>query len=367
MLKNLIFFLIIVPLITPQKNIEEIKTQITESCNDPTHKHYTQISLGYITPWKKKGYEMVEKYYNKFDIISPTWFELKGDNYGDEFNIRIDGGNNVDMSYLKEIRSKNPNMKIIPRLHCDKLSYEDYKNWFNGKSLDNFIKILLRRADYNNLDGFIFDCIQFWMNEDIYKYFTKALPLISDALHKKNKQIIITLFPYSENDIKNEVNDKNFEYLSNYIDYFNIMTYDYLQYSNQEKNDNEDLFNAPLNWIKQTIDYYVPNNNTKLLQKILLGLPFHGYIIEKNDRRKGSILDSDKYEMFVNTIDEGLKWDEIACEHTIMGKEDNIDIVAIYPTRDFFKERLKYSIDKKLGGIAIWDIGNGIENFMNEF
>ena len=69
--------------------------------------------------------------------------------------------------------------------------------------------------------------------------------------------------------------------------------------------------------------------------------------------------------MFVNTIDEGLKWDEIACEHTIMGKEDNIDIVAIYPTRDFFKERLKYSLDKKLGGIAIWDIGNGIENFMN--
>ena len=118
MLKKQILFLIILPLIFSQKNIEEIKTQITESCSDPTHKHYSQISLGYITPWKRKGYEMVEKYYNKFDIISPTWFELKGDNYGGEFNIRIDGGNNVDMSYLKDIRLKNPNMKILPRLHC---------------------------------------------------------------------------------------------------------------------------------------------------------------------------------------------------------------------------------------------------------
>ena len=361
---NLIIVIVILKVIESQKNIEEIKNQLTENCSNPTHKHYPLITLGYITPWKRKGYEMVEKYYNKFNIISPTWFELKGDNYGGEFNIRIDGGNNVDMSYLKDIRLKNPNLKIIPRLHCEQLSIDDYKTWFSGKSLDNFIKILIRRADYNNLDGFIFDCIHFWINEEVFNSFSKALPLISKALHDKNKNIIITLFPYTENKIINEVNDKNIEYLSNYVDYFNIMTYDYLQYSNEENNN---LFNAPLNWIKKTINYYVPNNNTNILQKILLGLPFHGYLIEKNDKRKGSILDSDKYEMFVNTIDEGLKWDEIACEHTIIGKENNKDIVAIYPTRDFFKERLKYSLDKKLGGIAIWDIGNGIENFMNEF
>ena len=35
------------------------------------------------------------------------------------------------------------------------------------------------------------------------------------------------------------------------------MTYDYLQYSKQENENNEDkFFNAPLNWIKKTIDYY---------------------------------------------------------------------------------------------------------------
>ena len=63
--------------------------------------------MGYITPWKKVGYEMIEKYYNKFDIVSPTWFELVPEVMNNEFNVKIDGANNVDMKYLKEIKSKN--------------------------------------------------------------------------------------------------------------------------------------------------------------------------------------------------------------------------------------------------------------------
>ena len=62
-----------------------------------------------------------------------------------------------------------------------------------------------------------------------------------------------------------------------------------------------------------------------------------------------------------------LLWNEDECEHLLEIKEGESQYVAVYPTRKFLKERLELTKSLGLGGCAIWDVGNGNDNFMDEF
>ena len=153
--RTLILIFCLCSMLQCQESLQELKSQSTQQCTDPTHKHYPLLNMGYITPWKKVGYEMIEKYYNKFDIVSPTWFELVPEVMNNEFNVKIDGANNVDMKYLKEIKSKNEKIKIMPRFHCGTMNPKEFALMFNEENSKKFIKILMRRIKHNKFDGIV--------------------------------------------------------------------------------------------------------------------------------------------------------------------------------------------------------------------
>ena len=69
----------------------------------------------------------------------------------------------------------------------------------------------------------------------------------------------------------------------------------------------------------------------------------------------------------MSSTNEKLIWNEVECEHLIEINEGQKEFIAIYPTRKFLKERLNLSKTLGLAGCAIWDVGNGNENFMDEF
>lgn len=128
--------------------------------------------------------------------------------------------------------------------------------------------------------------------------------------------------------------------------------------------------NAPLSWIKKTLEFYVdytkPNKN-ELLEKILLGLPFHGFLAQKGKEGKMSILDGSSYSSLVsNGQVSSLNWDKVECEHLIE-IEGEQPATAIYPTKKFIKERLDFCKTNKMGGVAIWDMAQGLESFLDEF
>lgn len=65
--------------------------------------------------------------------------------------------------------------------------------------------------------------------DDVYSLFENLIMSLSLKLKQDNKILILPLFPYSENSL-NYVSRKRFEKLSNFVDYFNIMTYDYISH-----------------------------------------------------------------------------------------------------------------------------------------
>jgi spore germination protein YaaH len=130
--------------------------------------------------------------------------------------------------------------------------------------------------------------------------------------------------------------------------------------------------NAPISWIEKTLELYIDYSKpTKeaLLSKILLGLPFHGVLIESSqDQPRMSIMDS---SAFTNVVSSGqiteLHWDEKESEHLVTLENEGSKSLALYPTKKFIKERIEFCKNKNLGGIAIWELSLGLESFLDEF
>ena len=359
-MKHFLLFLLLLNILYCQKDkLLEIKKQI-EKTNIKNIKNYPLTTLGYITPWNKEGYDYVEKYANKFDIVSPTWFNLKPEEVDGELQIILDGSNNIDSSYIKRLKNNNPNILILPRLYA---SFNDdfiYKIWFT-KELLQFKKVLERRLKYNKFDGFVFDCMAIWYKEEILDIFIKKfLPEMKNLMQKYDKKFIITMIPKNEMD-NSILTKEKFKEIANNVDYINIMTYDYQQYTKNRHT----IQLGPISWIKETINFYVDkndNNKDKLLQKILFGLPFHGIFYDKNNSEKSGVINCKGFFENLEQNDEyKIIFDENEYEYNL--KSENDKIIA-YPFIPFIEKRLELSKELKLGGCGIWDIGNGKEGLL---
>lgn len=181
-------------------------------------------------------------------------------------------------------------------------------------------------------------------------------------MKKLNKKFIITIIPKYQKDIGGIVDKYKFKKIAQYVDYFNIMTYDYDQYA---KNNNK-FYAGPISWIKETINFYVDENDKDkniLLKKILFGLPYHGYVYDKSKGTPVGIFNS---RQFLEALEQGgeqftINYDEKEYEYSINTKDNKI---ISFPLIKFIEKRLELSKELNIGGCGIWDIGNGKESLL---
>ena len=372
MCNNRFFLILLILLLNVNIIISQHKKDIAELKEDfekkdfPNLKHYPLKTLAYITPWNKEGYNYVEKYSNKFDIISPTWFELKPDDMDGELQIILDGSNNIDSTYMKKLRSRNKNILILPRLHTSFNDINVMETWFTREA-EQFVGVLERRIKYNKFDGYVFDCMQIWFNKNLLDKFIKFfLPKIYEAMNKLNKIFILTIIPKNLNEAENikSVDKRTFRLISNYVHYFNIMTYDYHQYNKNNPN----YHSAPISWIKETINYYVDMNDKNandILKKILIGIPFHGYSYQKSSGNPSGVITGTQFAQILEKEkgNKEINSDEEEGEYTFESGNNVIN----YPGKEFIKKRLEVSKELNIGGIGIWDVGNGKESLIEPF
>ena len=83
------------------------------------------------------------------------------------------------------------------------------------------------------------------------------------------------------------------------------MTYDYSNMQNPGPN-------APLSWIKKSIEYICPNQDDPNRKKILMGLNFYGYFYTHSGGR--AIL-GHEYLKMLKSYKGDLKWDHKSKEH----------------------------------------------------
>jgi spore germination protein YaaH len=105
------------------------------------------------------------------------------------------------------------------------------------------------------------------------------------------------------------------------------------------------------------------------MKKILLGLPFHGAMFELDDKspRYNPLTAKAFSEMLQGDFIGEMTWDQIEKENLYTFNVENKNYITTFPSNKFFKERLEFCIENKLGGVGIWDVAQGYDIFLDEF
>lgn len=115
-------------LLAPAIKVKDIIAQNAAYHKDVITKHHNGSVLAYVTPvkfcpvlikpffmmnnipfqWNSKGYEIAEKFTNKFEMISPVWLQIKRSPDG---TYKISGDHDIDSNWIKRLKKNNPAIK----------------------------------------------------------------------------------------------------------------------------------------------------------------------------------------------------------------------------------------------------------------
>jgi len=360
-------------------SIKEYYNEITSKGDDFTKKN-NKINLVYFTPWNNQGEEMIVKYAKKLDIFSPVWFDLKPELLDKKYNTNIDGSNYINKDLIKKIKDNNSEAQIIPRFNCQGFNQETLSMMVSEQHSDKLIKNIIKRVKFSKFNGVNLDCTQFWFFEDIYPLYVVFQTKLFNELKKLKMKLIITMFPYSES-LNSVVSVAKFEYLSRYCDYIVLMTYDYIHYFNREVEPSAAIKNSPETWISKSIEHFTNQGKatgssyslkeSEIQSKILVGTPFHGFIIDRNEVKqlKGNVLEGKRLLDILEVekaSDNKLIWDEKEKENLIYIESENTSYVAVIPSKRFISNRVDLINSIGVGGLAIWEVGQGYELWLDE-
>ena len=206
----------------------------------------------------------------------------------------------------------------------------------------------------NHFDGIV---LELWsqLGGQAKPQLTNVIRTIGKKIRSKGKKFILVIPPpiYAGN-VRGMFSEEDFRNLVSSVDFFSLMTYDYSSLSNPGPN-------SPYNWIKNCIE--ILDKESFHREKILLGLNFYGY--DYTTEGGGPILGHDFVKKLKNVSKKQtkLKWDSTSKEHFIELKYDNSRHTIFYPSLMSIQSRLLLSKELNLGGVAIWEIGQGLDYF----
>ena len=314
------------------------------------------ITLGYVTPWHGYGYDIAKWNNKKFNIISPVWIQVTP-------SFAFTGLHDVDDSWIDEVRS-NRNTKIFPRVLFQNWSVQDVIDQL--PELANHLNDLAEKHKFN---GFVIEMS--WQNL-MYQAtagINKVLEKIEEFGENSEYELIMVLPPMQAR--QNSEFDKFgvpsvyyhfftpqfFDQIEKYFIAFQIMTYDY-----NGVRDGLGMPNAPYNWVRDSING-ITGGSRQRAKKVLLGLNFYGRFY--SEVKQDAIIGSE----FLKRIKETkspmkLSWDKNFQEYKLFIEDGRV--TYFYPSVKSIQKRLELA-DQLGCGVAIWELGQGMENFMEAF
>ncbi|KAJ0112762.1 hypothetical protein Patl1_00582 [Pistacia atlantica] len=347
-------------LIKTDVNYQEILTDNSKVSENVSHRHYTYPVLAYITPWNSKGYEIAKKFNSKFTHLSPVWYDIKSQGT----SLILEGRHNADKGWISELRM-NGDALHFPGILLRK-----------KKLRDKAIELILTECKELEYDGVVLESWSRWAaygilhDPDMRNMALEFIKQLGHALHSVNSvrnseqqlQLVYVIGPpHSEKLQAHDFGPEDLQSLSDAVDGFSLMTYDFSGPHNPGPN-------APLKWIRSILQLLLgsPGNGVQsLARKIFLGINFYGKDFILAGGSGGGAITGTDYLHLLEKHRPVLQWEKNSGEHFfIYSDEKNGKHAVFYPSLMSVSLRLE---EARLWGtgLSIWEIGQGLDYFFD--
>lgn len=346
---------------------KEYILQNYDKCINCNTKNSTVEVLGFVTYWNQIGYQTGVQYGIKFDYISPSSYSVGLQTARDEPYYDIKATASVEDEFIKEVAGLY-NIKIVPRVLFTKGDKESYKRFLDSEeSMYEFADTLHSFLVSTNYYGVVFEIFPFFDlfrgDPDYYDMRQKQLEFVdkvAEYLNTRGYKLFLVIPGYYPGGV--QFTNKEFEYLSQNVYRFITINYDYSWGSPGPNN--------PLNWIEDTVIYYLQDfldengnpigNYYEYAKKLMIGVSFYGFQYKQTATgwSQAAILGNDFMSILANNNPEMI-WNERTAELEMRFTIDGKQSVVIYPTD--LSIQMRVDLAERLGvGISIWELGQGL-------
>ncbi|KAK3914325.1 Chitinase domain-containing protein 1 [Frankliniella fusca] len=334
-------------LLVSNPRLKDIAAEHKSRCSqESTVRNFEGISLGYITPWNNHGYDIAKWFGHKFTHISPVWLQIR---HNADLKYKITGTHDIDPNWISEVKKNN--IKMVPRILFDGWTPQHIEELEGRAAKDKVIKLITSLIKKHNFDGIV---LEGWMQLIASGNVISAMELVkllSVELQALKKDFILVIPPIRGP--QTIFGSKHFDLLADTVTAFSIMTYDY---SSGQRNPGP---TSPVHWMKECVELIVPKNEDARRSKVLVGLNFYGYHFTSGGPE--AILGNQFIDL-TKSIKGKMKLDKQADENFVEIKTKSAKHTIYYPTLYSIKQRIRLA--EELGvGIAIWELGQGLDYF----
>ncbi|KAK7338042.1 hypothetical protein VNO77_18639 [Canavalia gladiata] len=354
-------------LVTTDVNYQRVLTENSKVSENTSQRHYSYPVLAYITPWNSKGYELAKRFNSKLTHLSPIWYDLKSQ----QTSLVLEGRHNADKEWISEL--KKTEALILPRVVLEASPAVLLRK---EKQTNKAINLIVTECKEMGYDGIVLESWSRWAaygilhDPNMRNLALQFVKQLGDALHSVSSernggqqlQLVYVIGPPSSDKLQeHDFGPKDLETLSEAVNGFSLMTYDFSNPRNPGPN-------APLKWIHIVLQLLLGNSGNRvrsLAPNILLGINFYGndFSLSK-DAGGGAIIGRD-YLALLEKHRPVLQWDENSGEHFFLYTDDEDTRHAVfYPSLKSISLRLEEA--RSWGcGISIWEIGQGLDYFFD--
>jgi chitinase domain-containing protein 1 len=345
---------------------------IVDNCDRYGTEHVLQksfkgASLGYVTPWNSHGYDVAKFFGKKFTHVSPVWLQMKLVDRGEK--VEITGVHDIDSEFVEDLHHHGT--KVVPRVLLE-MSAEHIVFFFSHNApLKDAIRKLNQVCDDYNFDGLVLEMTAAWPT--LRQRAPKRLPVIERLLKSVSKRfkkaepkrdLVLVLPPVPGAGDGMGILAHEVHSLLPHVDYYSIMTYDY-------SNAIRPGPSSPIGWVQQVVTAYLGQYSMMkpITKKFLLGLNMYG--MDFTDGKAHPKLGRDVKDILSSGAIEKIEWDEAAGENYVRfgytGSDGNAVAHTMYfPTTQSIAQRLKLATQLEVG-VAIWELGQGMDMFYELF
>ncbi|CAN4097394.1 unnamed protein product [Withania somnifera] len=345
----------------------EVLNENTKVSENISRRHFRNPVLAYITPWNSKGYDLAKKFSSKITHLSPVWYELK--NEGSK--LVLHGRHNADRGWISDIRMKG-NALILPRVVLEANPLDLLKKKRLREKAINLMIVECKEMEY---DGIVLESWSRWIaygilhNSDMRNLALQFIKQLGKAMHsvhlerngKTNLQLVYVVGPPRTDKLQeHDFGAEDLQALYDAVDGFSLMTYDHSSPYNPGPN-------APLKWIRSTLRLLVGAGSKcrRLAEKIFVGINFYGNDFVMSGGLGGGPIIAHEYLSLLEKHKPVFQWEENSAEHFLL-YSDNQDVkhAVFYPSLMSLALRLEEALSWG-AGISIWEIGQGLEYFLD--